>query len=301
MTLDKPLTNGQLEILKAFSHELSEGDLLALRRTLARFFADRARDEVDRLWEERGWTEETMHAVARGKGLAGALITLLITTLLACAPADEPPMLLAVVDISEGGAIPAADSCSGLSVLTDYFGVIEAEGSITDVLDAARSLTVGDVGEQIFIRGRPDHSPADIKELQRDVQCRYLLFLHDENGATQYYPTADLVAFDSAWIDALSIPCGYYISSVGHREYQLYRHESRVENDSATIKRKSFPWLNRYKVITEYKRESKTHYLEYNLACGYLEEEFYFTKDAKGNTYKYDSIDSLLFVQEPTY
>ncbi len=58
--LDKPLTNAQLELLKMFSSDLSEADLAALRRTLANFFADRASDEMDRLWEERGWTDATM-------------------------------------------------------------------------------------------------------------------------------------------------------------------------------------------------------------------------------------------------
>ncbi len=67
MLLDKPLTNSQIELLKAFSHDLSEDDLLALRRMLARFFADRASDEVDRLWGERGWTEDTMHKIIRGE------------------------------------------------------------------------------------------------------------------------------------------------------------------------------------------------------------------------------------------
>ncbi len=65
--LDKPLTNAQLELLKMFSSDLSEADLAALRRTLANFFADRASDEMDRLWEERGWTDATMEGWVKGE------------------------------------------------------------------------------------------------------------------------------------------------------------------------------------------------------------------------------------------
>ena len=60
MVLDKPLNNGQLELLKMFSHDLSPEDLLRLRRTLATFFADRASDAMDGLWEKEGWSDQTM-------------------------------------------------------------------------------------------------------------------------------------------------------------------------------------------------------------------------------------------------
>ncbi|CAH0998657.1 hypothetical protein LEM8419_00002 [Neolewinella maritima] len=62
MVLDKPLNNGQLELMKMFSHELSEADLLKLRRMLAAFFADRASDAMDELWENKSWSDETMDA-----------------------------------------------------------------------------------------------------------------------------------------------------------------------------------------------------------------------------------------------
>lgn len=54
------LTNLQLEILQLFRYELDEKQLLEIRDLLARYFADRATEEMDRLWEERGWTEDTM-------------------------------------------------------------------------------------------------------------------------------------------------------------------------------------------------------------------------------------------------
>lgn len=54
------LTNLQLEILKMFKYELAEDQLMEIRALLANYFADKATAEMDRLWEERGWSEETM-------------------------------------------------------------------------------------------------------------------------------------------------------------------------------------------------------------------------------------------------
>lgn len=58
--IDKPLTNLQLELLKLFSMNLPEEELLEIRRILANYFAERASDEMDKLWEENKWTNETM-------------------------------------------------------------------------------------------------------------------------------------------------------------------------------------------------------------------------------------------------
>lgn len=59
MTAQK-LTNLQLELLKVFSFELSEEQVLEIRSLLASYFAEKATEEVDRLWEEHQWTDETM-------------------------------------------------------------------------------------------------------------------------------------------------------------------------------------------------------------------------------------------------
>lgn len=58
--LDKPLSNLQIELLQLYSQEVSEEDLLAIKRLLAKYFADRASDAMDQLWDEKGWTNETM-------------------------------------------------------------------------------------------------------------------------------------------------------------------------------------------------------------------------------------------------
>lgn len=65
--LDKPLTNLQLELIKLFSLDLSEQELIEVKRLLANYFADRASDEMDRLWEERNWSNKTMDEWLRGE------------------------------------------------------------------------------------------------------------------------------------------------------------------------------------------------------------------------------------------
>lgn len=55
--LKQPLTNVQLELLKTFSHHLPEGELLELRKMLALFFAQRAIQQANAVWDEKGWTD----------------------------------------------------------------------------------------------------------------------------------------------------------------------------------------------------------------------------------------------------
>ena len=60
MTAQNKLTNLQLELLKVFSFDVSENDLLEIKTILSNYFLEKARDEADQLWDEKGWTEKTM-------------------------------------------------------------------------------------------------------------------------------------------------------------------------------------------------------------------------------------------------
>lgn len=60
MLLESPLSNVQLELMKMFSHNLNDDDLASLKRTLANFFAEKASNEMDKLWDENGWSNQTM-------------------------------------------------------------------------------------------------------------------------------------------------------------------------------------------------------------------------------------------------
>ncbi|MBK8653866.1 MAG: hypothetical protein IPN20_08205 [Haliscomenobacter sp.] len=41
---------------------MSDAQLLEIKALLANYFAEKASDRMDALWEERGWTPETMEA-----------------------------------------------------------------------------------------------------------------------------------------------------------------------------------------------------------------------------------------------
>ena len=58
------LTNLQLELVKIFSRDVSDKQLIDIKTLLANYFAEQATVEMDRLWEENNWSEETMEAWA---------------------------------------------------------------------------------------------------------------------------------------------------------------------------------------------------------------------------------------------
>ena len=58
--LKQPLTNLQIEILELYSTALTEEDLKALKTLLAKFYAERAIREADRIWDEKHLTNKDM-------------------------------------------------------------------------------------------------------------------------------------------------------------------------------------------------------------------------------------------------
>lgn len=54
------LTNLQLELLKIFSYQLNQQQLIEIKNLLAHYFADQATQEMDKLWEENNWDNNTM-------------------------------------------------------------------------------------------------------------------------------------------------------------------------------------------------------------------------------------------------
>jgi hypothetical protein len=54
----QPFTNLQLEILKLYARQVSEHDLLKIKKLLAKYFAQKAMDLADQAWDEKGWTSE---------------------------------------------------------------------------------------------------------------------------------------------------------------------------------------------------------------------------------------------------
>ena len=54
------LTNVQLQLLKLFQYNLPETQLLEIKNILAKYFAQTATAEMDKLWEENNWSNGTM-------------------------------------------------------------------------------------------------------------------------------------------------------------------------------------------------------------------------------------------------
>lgn len=58
--LSLPLSNVQMELLRLYSTNLSEEDLKDLKMVLARFFAERSIKLANKIWDEKGFTDEGM-------------------------------------------------------------------------------------------------------------------------------------------------------------------------------------------------------------------------------------------------
>ena len=56
--IKQPFSNMQLELLKLYSRNVSESDLVQIKLLLAHYFAEKAMDEADRIWEEKDYTAE---------------------------------------------------------------------------------------------------------------------------------------------------------------------------------------------------------------------------------------------------
>ena len=65
--INKPLSNVRLEILKAFSYNLTEEELKDFRETIASYFANKAIKSANKVWEEKGWTDEDVHRMLNTK------------------------------------------------------------------------------------------------------------------------------------------------------------------------------------------------------------------------------------------
>lgn len=56
----KKLSNLQLELLKVFAHDVSDAELMDIRRMLADYFMKRAIKGADRAWKENEYSSEKM-------------------------------------------------------------------------------------------------------------------------------------------------------------------------------------------------------------------------------------------------
>lgn len=58
--LPNTLSNAQLELLKLFADDLSVEELADLKRILLAYKLQRVVQLADKVWDEKGWTQDTM-------------------------------------------------------------------------------------------------------------------------------------------------------------------------------------------------------------------------------------------------
>jgi hypothetical protein len=59
-TLNYPLSNIQVELMKLFSTNLSDNDLIELKDLLAKFYAEKAIAKADQIWDTKGLSNDDM-------------------------------------------------------------------------------------------------------------------------------------------------------------------------------------------------------------------------------------------------
>ncbi len=60
MSAARPLSNIQQELLKLYSSDIAEADLLNIKSYLAKYFATKAINKADDIWEQKGYDNDTM-------------------------------------------------------------------------------------------------------------------------------------------------------------------------------------------------------------------------------------------------
>lgn len=63
LSIHPPLSNIQAELLKLFSAEIPENHLLELKKVIAKFLLDKARDKADAVWNDKGYTDEKLQQI----------------------------------------------------------------------------------------------------------------------------------------------------------------------------------------------------------------------------------------------
>ena len=64
MEVTQKLSNLQLELIKVFNYQLSDNQLVEVRDLLTKYFAEKATNEMDQLWKNNNWNNNTMDAWA---------------------------------------------------------------------------------------------------------------------------------------------------------------------------------------------------------------------------------------------
>ncbi len=66
MQTSESLSNIQLELLKLYATDIPDEDLINIKRSMLRYFAEKITLQMDMLWEKNNWTAQTMHEWVKG-------------------------------------------------------------------------------------------------------------------------------------------------------------------------------------------------------------------------------------------
>lgn len=59
--LKTPLTNAQLDLLKMFARDIDEHHWVEIKRLATKYFAEKAIEEANKVWNEQGWDEQKIN------------------------------------------------------------------------------------------------------------------------------------------------------------------------------------------------------------------------------------------------
>jgi len=59
------MSNLQLELLRTFTHQVSDEDVMAIRKMLSDYFAKKAMDLADDVWDKNNWTSLDTEKLAK--------------------------------------------------------------------------------------------------------------------------------------------------------------------------------------------------------------------------------------------
>jgi hypothetical protein len=66
LSIHPPLSNVQAELLKLFSAEVPEVHLLELKKVMAKFLLEKARDKADAEWDAKGYSDKSLDLLPIG-------------------------------------------------------------------------------------------------------------------------------------------------------------------------------------------------------------------------------------------
>ncbi|MDM8172929.1 hypothetical protein QT327_00975 [Olivibacter sp. 47] len=67
ITVQPPLSNVQMELLKLFCVDIPENELLELKSMMVKFLLERARDSADAIWDKKGYSDEKLKKILDSK------------------------------------------------------------------------------------------------------------------------------------------------------------------------------------------------------------------------------------------